>query len=409
MIYFDADKIHTINDAFGYCAGDRALVKLGQILSDSAGAKDSAGHITSDRFVLLMPGASIETALAKAGQVLGFFAQESIDNDYKSIGLSASAGIASTASVTKGGEELLIIAEVAARGAKDRGGNQCAVYQDLDSSIIQRRSDVDKVGFLQMALIEDRFELHAQRIEAINTEVSQKYELLIRLSDASESPGQFLSAAERYQMMGALDRWVINSALKSIASAENSLEVNLATFCINVSAQSLRDDNFIDHIEACIAESGIAPDTLCFEITETSLAKYIERAQRFIHRLQRLGCQVALDDFGTGYSSYAYIKSLPVNLLKIDGSFVRDILESPLSQTIVSSVVQVADVLGALTVAEHVENDQVRDLLRDLGVHYVQGFSVHKPEPLQHILDGIDSASGVFSEEYEKIDLREYT
>ncbi|MBT8099929.1 MAG: bifunctional diguanylate cyclase/phosphodiesterase, partial [Gammaproteobacteria bacterium] len=348
FIYFDIDRMHTVNDAFGYCGGDRALASFERILRDSAGANDSLAHLGGDRYALFLPGASGDTAMAKGEQVLRLLSEESIDDDAKSIRLSASAGIVDTEAAKKGAEDLLILAEVAARGAQDRGGNQCALFQDIDSSIIQRRSDVDKVGFLQMALIENRFELYAQHIEAINADSTRKFELLARLDDGingNSSPAQFLSAAERYQLMAALDRWVINSALSSIAGADNTLEVSLTTFCINVSAQSLQDDSFIDFIESRIAETGLPPDILCFELTETSLVRYIDRAQRFVHRLQRLGCQVALDDFGTGYSSFAYLKTLPMNYLKIDGTFVRDVLESNLSKTIVSAVTDIATVI----------------------------------------------------------------
>ena len=363
LIYYDADKMHTINDAFGYSGGDSALARFKNILVDSAGANDSVAHMGSDRFAMFLPGASGDTAVAKATQVLQILNQESIDDGAKSINLSASAGVVDNSAATKGAEDMLVHAEVTARGAQDRGGNQSALFEDIDSSIIQRRSDVDKVGFLQMALLENKFVLHAQRIEAINAESGQKFELLARLDgngNSDTSPAQFLSAAERYQLMAALDRWVINSALASLAGAENTLEISLATFCINVSAQSLRDDSFVDFIEARIAESGVPPDTLCFEITETSLVRHIERAQRFVQRLQRLGCQVALDDFGTGYSSFAYLKTLPVNYLKIDGSFVRDILENDLSKAIVNAVVNIADVIGAQTVAAHVESEMVQ-------------------------------------------------
>ena len=355
--------MHTINDAFGYSGGDSALARFKNILVDSAGANDSVAHMGSDRFAMFLPGASGDTAVAKATQVLQILNQESIDDGAKSINLSASAGVVDNSAATKGAEDMLVHAEVTARGAQDRGGNQSALFEDIDSSIIQRRSDVDKVGFLQMALLENKFVLHAQRIEAINAESGQKFELLARLDgngNSDTSPAQFLSAAERYQLMAALDRWVINSALASLAGADNTLEISLATFCINVSAQSLRDDSFVDFIEARIAESGVPPDTLCFEITETSLVRHIERAQRFVQRLQRLGCQVALDDFGTGYSSFAYLKTLPVNYLKIDGSFVRDILENDLSKAIVNAVVNIADVIGAQTVAEHVESEMVQ-------------------------------------------------
>ncbi len=412
VIYFDIDRMHAINDAFGYSGGDRALSRCKQIFLDCAGANDTAAHLGGDRFALFLPGATGDTATAKAEQVLRSISQETIENERKAISLSASAGIACSDAVSNGAEELLILAEVASRGAQDRGGGQCASYQNVDSSIIQRRSDVDKVGFLQTALIEDRFTLHAQKIEAINTEPSQKYELLARLRDDEGGNGsahQFLAAAERYQMMAALDRWVINSALKTLSEADNSLEVNLSSFCINVSAQSLQDDAFVDHIEARIADTGIPPDILCFELTETSLVRYIDRAQRFIARVQRLGCQVALDDFGTGYSSLAYLKTLPVNILKIDGSFVRDILECSLSKTIVSSVVRIADDVGALTVAEHVENEMVRSLLKDLGVHYGQGYVVHRQEPLEDVLASFDNPAGHADDLCESINLRSET
>lgn len=411
LIYFDSDKMHTINDAFGYSGGDRALERFRRILSDSAGANDLLAHLGSDRFAMFMPGASGDTAVSKAAQILRLLSQESIDDSDKSINLSASAGVVDNQAASKGAEDMLILSEVAARGAQDRGGNQCALFQDIDSSIIQRRSDVDKVGFLQMALIENQFVLHAQRIQALDADDGQKFELLARLkSDKTpdRSPAEFLSAAERYQLMTALDRWVINSALNSIASAENTLEVSLATFSINVSAQSLQDDSFIEFVESRIAETGVAHDALCFELTETSLVKNIDRAQRFVHRVQRLGCQVALDDFGTGYSSFSYLKTLPVNYLKVDGAFVRDILENELSKTIVTSVVSIADVIGAQTVAEHVENSMVQAWLKNAGVHFVQGFAIHKPEPFDEILAQMDSLAGIF-EPPSYLDLRPET
>ena len=409
LIYFDIDRTHAINDAFGYSIGDRALKRCQQIISNCAGANDSVAHLGSDRFAIFLPGASIDTAIAKGEQILRFLSQETIEDGRKSIDLSASAGIACSDSISKGGEELLILAEVAARGAGERGGGQYATFQDVDNSIIQRRCDVDKVGFLQTALIENKFTLHAQRILPINANMTHKFELLARLNDPNIDNGsahQFLAAAERYQMMAALDRWVINSALQSLSEAESPLEVSLSTFCINVSAQSLRDDTFVDHIESRIADTGIPPDALCFEITETSLVRYIDRAQHFVHRLQRLGCKVALDDFGTGYSSFAYLKTLPINVLKIDGSFIRDILECALSKTIVASVVRMAEDIGAQTVAEHVESELVRQQLKELGVHYVQGYIVHRPEPLENILNDFDASLTNSADACENIDLR---
>ncbi|MGD8324533.1 MAG: bifunctional diguanylate cyclase/phosphodiesterase [Gammaproteobacteria bacterium] len=413
LAYIDADKIHAINDTFGYSAGDQALETLGRVLCEQAGSRALIAHLTSDRFAAFLPGASAEQAVATTQRLLRHYSMETIDDNERSIALSASAGIATMSDEHEDPESLLIVAEVAARAAKERGGNQYALHQNIDDSVIQRRSDVDKVGFLQMALIENRFILFAQKIAPLTPDRPAKYELLTRLEGENNTvghPGEMLSAAERYHMMTALDRWVINTALTSLASAENSLEVNLCTFCINVSAQSLADDSFPGHIETRIAETGVAPDTLCFEITETSLVRNIDRAQRFISRLQRLGCQVALDDFGTGYSSFAYLKHLPVNFLKIDGSFVRDMLESPLSRAIVASIVNIASVTGATTVAEHVESEAISVALRELGVDYVQGFAVHRPEPLTGILNNLgEQTYGIEPEPVDMIDLDEYT
>ncbi len=414
LVYIDADKIHAINDTFGFSARDKALEILRRVISENVASDALVAHLTSDRFALFLPGIDVDKAVKTANRVLQRYSTEVIDDDHRSLSLSASAGIATMSDESEDPENLLIVAEVAARAAKERGGNQYALHQNIDHSVIQRRSDVDKVGFLQMALIENKFVLFAQKIAPLIADRPDKYELLSRLESDNKSfshPGEMLSAAERYHMMTALDRWVVNSALSSLAEAENSIEVNLCTFCINVSAQSLGDDSFLDHIETRIAETGVAADTLCFEITETSLVRNIDRAQRFVSRLQRLGCQVALDDFGTGYSSFAYLKNLPVNYLKIDGSFVRDMLESPLSRAIVASIVNIASVTGAITVAEHVESQALAHALRELGVDYAQGFAVHRPEPLTGVLEQLGE-SGIAIEQPEPvdmIDLEEYT
>jgi EAL domain-containing protein (putative c-di-GMP-specific phosphodiesterase class I) len=164
------------------------------------------------------------------------------------------------------------------------------------------------------------------------------------------------------------------------------LEVNLARFSINISAQSLVDEDFHKYIEERIAESGISPDSLCFEITETAVVRNLERAQRFIRRLRKLGCRLALDDFGTGYCSFAYLKDLPVHYVKIDGVFVRDVLENPLSEAIIASMTQIAKVMQAATVAEHVENDLIAQQMRNYGIDFAQGFAFGRPKPLDETL-----------------------
>jgi EAL domain-containing protein (putative c-di-GMP-specific phosphodiesterase class I) len=259
--------------------------------------------------------------------------------------------------------------------------------------VAQRRSDLDQVNHLQYALIQNRFALHAQPIVSLSDEGGpDRYEVLLRMLDDDGQtlpPASFMSSAERYQMMPAIDRWVVKNTLDQLSAADNMLEVNLARFSINISAQSLADDDFLAFIEEHIAESGISPDAICFEITETAVVRNLERAQRFIRRLRKLGCGLALDDFGTGYCSFAYLKDLPVHYVKIDGVFVRDVLENPLSEAIIRSMTEIAKVLQAATVAEHVENDLIIQRMRNYGIDFVQGFAIGRPRPLDEVLQNM--------------------
>jgi EAL domain-containing protein (putative c-di-GMP-specific phosphodiesterase class I) len=201
-----------------------------------------------------------------------------------------------------------------------------------------------------------------------------------------------MSAAHRYQMMSVLDRWVIKKTLTELGDSNNVLETNLASFSINVSAQSLADDDFADDVVRRVIESGVSPDALCFEITETGIVRNLDRSKRFIRKLTKLGCRIALDDFGTGHCSFAYLKEMPVQYIKIDGVFIRDILENPLSDAIVAAMTKIAKVMDACTVAEHVENDLVLQRLRYHGIDFVQGFAIDRPVPLADVLGDLGPA-----------------
>ena len=392
MLYVDIDQLHVINDSFGHIVGDEAIKTVAEIITKLASKDDVIGHMGGDCFALFLRNSDEEKATAKASVILDTIKREPLEYQQNLIELNASIGIALLPDFAKDSSSGVNVAEISAGASKDRGGNRFTVFQDLDASVIRRRSDLDQVGDLQAALLQDHFVLYAQRIASLHRDTS-KYEILIRMLDQQENlipPGKFLSAAERYQMMSALDRWVLNRALEQITSSDNMLEINLTTFCINISGQSLADDDFLPHVEARIQESGLSPDSICFEITETAIVRNLDRAQRFIQQLRKLGCRFALDDFGTGYCSFAYLKNLPVQYLKLDGAFVRDLLDDALSEAIVKSITQIGRVMGAATVAEHVENELVVQKLRELGVDYVQGFAIGRPEPLADVLDRID-------------------
>lgn len=393
LLHIDIDKLHVINDSHGHVAGDEAIKTVSHIIADVTGPDDVMGHLNGDCFALFLKNAGEQEAERKANVIL-----ETINNNplvYRdsTVDLAASIGIALVPDFAKDAASAVNIAELAGQTAKDRGGNRVTVFQDLDASIVRRRSDLDQVGDLQAALLEDRFVLFAQKIQSLHNNQSSKYEILLRMLDQNGElipPGKFLSSAERYQMMSALDRWVIKQALSHLRNADNALEINLTTFSINVSGQSLADDDFLPYVETMVRESGLSPDSVCFEITETSIVRNLDRAQRFIQRLRRLGCRFSLDDFGTGYCSFAYLKNLPVQYLKLDGVFIRDLLENPLSEAIVQSITHIGQVMGAATVAEHVEDELTKQKLKDLSVDYVQGFAIGKPEPLADVLTLID-------------------
>lgn len=390
LVYIDIDKLHVANDTYGHLAGDQIIRRVSDMIDEHANRGDALSHLSGDRFGLFLRGCDENAAVSKATLILEEIARTPVEFENVAIEVSASAGIALIPDVAATPAAALNTAEIAARSAKGRGGDRLVVFRDVDASVAQRRTDLDQVNNLQYALIQNRFVLYAQAIVALSdVDNLQRYEILVRMLDDDGNampPSKFMSSAERYQMMSAIDRWVIKNALDQLTSADNMVEVNLARFSINVSAQSLADEDFLEFVEEQINESGISPDAICFEITETAVVRNLERAQRLIRRLRKLGCRLALDDFGTGYCSFAYLMDLPVHYVKIDGVFVRDVMENPLSEAIITSMVEIAKVLNAATVAEHVENDLVLQRMRSSGIDLVQGFAVDRPKPLEEVL-----------------------
>jgi diguanylate cyclase (GGDEF)-like protein len=370
FLYLDIDKLHVVNDMFGHMAGDQVIRKIIDIVDDLTGKNDAVSHLSGDRLGLFLRDCDEASALAKVGLILQTIERDPVEYNGMSVAISASIGVALIPDVVGDAAGAVNTAEVAARSAKDRGRGRVVVFRDIDASILQRRSDLDQVSYLQSAFIDDRFVLYAQRIQSLHEDtVSNRFETLVRMLDADDQlvpPEKFMSAAERYQLMTVLDRWVIKKTLAELGSSDNVLGVNLASFSINVSAQSLADDDFVDFVAQGIADCGVSPDALCFEITETAMVRNLDRAQRFIRKLRNLGCSLALDDFGTGHCSFAYLKDLPVQYIKIDGVFIRDIVENPLSDAIVAAITKIATVMHSATVAEHVGNDAVLQRLRDL-------------------------------------------
>lgn len=395
FLFVDIDRLHVINDRFGHAVGDEIIGTVLSTLARIARPRDVVASLSGDLFGLYLDSADEEAAIEIAMKILNAVTNTPVSDAYRSMNLSVSIGIALIPEHAATGSQAVNIAEVACQSAKSRGTGQYVLFRDHDASIMQRHADLSEIGNLQMALIENRFVLYAQKIQCLrNGEPARKFELLTRMLDAEGNtvpPQNFLSAAERYQMMPALDRWVIGQALRQLAEAENMLEINLSGFGINVSGQSLAEEGFSEFVVKSVLDSGLSPDSICFEITESSAVKSIEQALRFINDVRKIGCTVALDDFGTGYCSFSYLQDIPVDFLKIDGMFVKNIEHNALSEAIVRAVVGIADVMGAATIAEYVESAEISGRLRDLGVDFGQGFGIGRPEPLVDVLDRMES------------------
>jgi EAL domain-containing protein (putative c-di-GMP-specific phosphodiesterase class I) len=256
--------------------------------------------------------------------------------------------------------------------------------------MIRRYDDMQMVAEIQQALDSDQFELLLQPIVSLADEESTPhFEVLLRMqdSDGTRVPSDALfSAAERYRMMPQIDRWVVSRTIACLREAVDKVDCDSASFAINLSGQSLGDDEILEFIEEEIRESGLPASCLAFEITESAAVSNFGKAQDFIDRLHALGCSISLDDFGAGLSSFAYLKNFNVNTLKIDGGFIRDITDNRISESMVAAITQVAKVMELETVAEFVESDETRDLIVSLGVDYAQGHAIGKPRPMDEVL-----------------------
>ncbi len=390
VIYVDIDRLHVLNENLGMHVGDEVIVRVADVIRRSLSPRMLAARISGDRFALFAGDASIDATQDIAENLREGLERLEFVNGTKSVDVSASFGIARVVESKHPLSHALAAAEIACKAAKDRGRDRVEIYEDSDQSIVRRYTDIGLVGTLRQALAEDRFRLEAQPIVPLNGAVSgPKFELLLRMTDEagdSVSPEKFLCAAERYQLAPAIDRWVVRRVLATLGERSDELARLGACFAVNISGQSLGDQDFCAFLEAELRQSGLPASLLTFELTETAAVANIVRAESLIRRLRELGFGVALDDFGRGLSSLTYLKTLPVTTLKIDGSFVRDVMGDDRSQAMLSAIVQLAHAMGLATVAECVESEQIQDTTQRLGVEYGQGFHIGRPTPLDQVI-----------------------
>lgn len=385
LCYLDLDQFKIINDTCGHIAGDELLKQISVRLKEKLRDSDVIARLGGDEFGLLLEGCSITEAKNISEKILSTIKQTRFIWDNKSFELGVSIGVVPINNMSGNVSDILSAADTACYEAKDRGRNRIHIYTTDDDDLAKRRGEMNWVHRITHALDNNLFVLYFQEIVSMQVEKTNEryFELLVRMKNDDGSmvpPMAFIPAAERYNMMPIIDKAVVEMALLKL----NEISVNNQDvhFSINISGQSLSSPSFLSLVISTIEKTGVNPEMIMFEITETAAIANLSRAIKFIQTLKGLGCEFALDDFGSGLSSFAYLKNIPVDFLKIDGYFVRDIIDDPTDSAFVESISQIGKVMGIKTIAEYVENIAILDKLSAIGVEYAQGFHFGKPKPL---------------------------
>ena len=389
--YLDLDQFKLVNDTCGHVAGDELLRQLGGILQHHIRTRDTLARLGGDEFGLLIEHCSIQEALGIAENLIRVLGDFSFPWEDHSFNIGVSIGMVSIDQQSKSMGDILRAADSACYMAKEQGRNRTHVHQEDDQELARRHGEMQWAVRLPRALEDQRFQLYVQKILPIQGEDQHKtghYELLLRMEDEMGKlvmPGAFLPAAERYNLSDRLDRWVISRIFDWFQQHPEQLEqLNLCS--INLSGLSLSNKTFLPFVIEQMEQFRMTPRKICFEITETVAIANLSSAIGFISSLRELGCHFALDDFGSGLSSFAYLKNLPVDFLKIDGLFVKDILDDPMDLAMVKSINEIGHVMGKQTIAEFVENASILDKLKEIGVDYAQGYGVGRPIPIEETL-----------------------
>lgn len=389
VLYIDIDQFKLVNSTCNHSAGDALLKQMSEQLKRALGQNGHLARLGGDEFAVLLPGKNVQQAFSIAYGLLDvvkefrFFWQDSL------FSISVSIGMSEISLQDLSGEQSIKKADSACFVAKEKGRNRIHQFHPDDQELQKQQAEIQWVQILQKALVQDSFVLYMQPIQALNQrDTLLNYELLLRLRSEDNqviAPGSFLTSAERYGLMPHIDRWVIRNYLRWLAQHPQHLKI-LGHCSINLSGASLVDPQFKADVLALFDEYNIPARHICFEITESMAILNLQNTLDFIHHFRSLGCHFALDDFGSGFSSYGYLKNFPVDFIKIDGNFVRDLLTDKFDRAIVNSIHDVATALGIKTVAEYVESTDILIELRQMGVDYGQGYGIAKPKPLADLL-----------------------
>ncbi|MGO9935107.1 MAG: EAL domain-containing protein [Steroidobacteraceae bacterium] len=383
LCVLDLDQFKIVNDTCGHSAGDALLGQVGALLKSKVRWRDTLARLGGDEFGILLESCSLDEAMRTAEALREAVRNFKFTWEERTFRLGASIGVVPISADNADVASVLSAADSACQAAKEAGRNRVHSFEENDIDLMRRRREMQWAARINNALEEGRFELFRQTILPLQkSEAGAHYELLLRMRDEAGKivgPDNFMTAAERYGITPSIDRWVIENAFRWLVSEADERE-KLTMCSINLSGQSLGDDKFLPYVIDQFHRSGLDATKICFEITETAAIASFSQANRFIQALKELGCKFALDDFGTGLSSFGYLKHFPVDYLKIDGSFVKEILHDPIDREMVRSINEIGHLTGKQTIAEFAENQEIINMLQGLGVDYAQGYGVSQPQ-----------------------------
>lgn len=386
LLYLDLDQFKIVNDTCGHIAGDQLLKQIAFLLQEQIRESDHLARLGGDEFGVLLSGCPQQEAIKIALKLLAVVNEFRFVWQEKTFEIGVSIGLVQIDGNAAGITSVLSAADVACYAAKDLGRNRIHIYQPDDVEMAKRHSEMQWVSRITNALESGQFMLHRQAIRPIGpaaqaSQEDEHIELLVRMLDeegALVPPNLFIPAAERYNLMPSIDRWVVREAFAHMAAHPDAY----GQVSINLSGMTYSDKNFHDYVRRQLQEYAVAAEKICFEITETAAITHLSQAVNFIREFRELGCRFSLDDFGSGLSSFAYLKNLPVDYLKIDGSFIKDMAHDDIDRAMVKAINEIGHVMGIKTIAEFVEDDEILGILVDIGVDYAQGYGIEVPRPL---------------------------
>jgi diguanylate cyclase (GGDEF)-like protein len=392
LLYLDLDQFKIVNDTCGHIAGDSLLQQLHLAIQDRIRQNDTLARIGGDEFAVLLKHCSVDNALRVADNLRQSVQDFRFAWEEKSFNVGVSIGAVGIDRHSGGISNLLSAADAACYMAKEQGRNRVQLYRQTDADLARQHGDMLWVSRLTDALNNDKFQLYCQPIVSLSSTAAEPnhYEILLRLQDQNGNlapPGAFIPAAERFDMIALLDRWVVEHVFDCLQHCRQSQGLRLS---INLSGKSLGDKSFLDYIESRVRHGDVEGHEICFEITESAAVTSLSTACHFITTLKQLGCRFSLDDFGRGMSSFSYLKTLPVDYLKIDGSFIKDIVIDPVGRAMVNAINEIAHTMNLQTVAEFVESQPILNELQRMNIDYAQGYHICKPFPVDKLVGQID-------------------